>query len=210
MSSSYGRAFELKKCCRRGLMEIFDKIPYILEGADWWLEFGTLLGFIREGKIIDWDNDLDIGVMEESMTPEILEKIEKRSEEFGFYFTKDSSKIGFRRLYYSQKNGLYCDIWSFEKDKNNMIDATCDWTPAIHEEKFTKNKDTLIINDKTYNIPSNVDEFLNIRYGYWQNPMRQRRSYKDGRLHIPKNIKDLKIKKINNPSVFENPPKHKY
>lgn len=201
--------FELKKCCRGGLMTILNKIPYIFEGMDWWLEFGTLLGFIRDGKIIDWDDDLDVGIMKESLTPENIEKIKKRSEEFGFFF-EGIKENHLSRIYYSKMNSLHCDIWTFEKNKDNIIDAISPWTPAIHEESFTKNKDTLIINDKTYNIPSDVHEFLNIRYGYWQNPMRQKRSYRDGRLHIPKYIKDLDIKKINDPTIFKNPPEHKY
>ena len=191
-------------------MAILEKIPYIFEGLDWWLEFGTLLGLVREGKIIDWDNDLDIGVMEETMTQENIEKIKKRCEEFGFYFfSKDYN--GFRRIYYSKTNGLYCDIWTFKKDENNMIDAISNWTPAMHDEKFTKNKDILIRNNISYNIPSNVNEFLRIRYGNWQHPRECRRSYKDGRLLYKENYEvKLNDKKQPLPSIVEDHKKNKY
>lgn len=38
------------------LKKIFDSA-----GVEYWLSFGTLLGAIREGKFIGWDNDLDFG-----------------------------------------------------------------------------------------------------------------------------------------------------
>ncbi|MEM2143948.1 MAG: LicD family protein [Candidatus Jordarchaeaceae archaeon] len=37
--------------------EVFDRF-----GIKFWLDGGTLLGAIREGKIIDWDNDIDLGM----------------------------------------------------------------------------------------------------------------------------------------------------
>ena len=31
--------------------------------VDYWVCHGTLLGIIRDGKLIEWDNDIDIGVI---------------------------------------------------------------------------------------------------------------------------------------------------
>jgi hypothetical protein len=204
-----GCNYILKKCCRRGLMAILNKIPYIFEGMDWWLEFGTLLGFIRDGKIIDWDDDLDVGIMEESLTPENIEKIKKRSEEFGLYFDEIEYN-GIRKLYYSKANGLYCDVWTFKKNEDNIIYAPSSFTAAMHEEKFTKNKDALIIDNVSHNIPSDIDEFLTIRYANWKIPKKCRRSYKDGRLHVRTNIEYNEKENFNFPTILENPPKNKY
>jgi hypothetical protein len=204
------KEFKLKKCCRKNLMLIFDKLPYILDGTDWWLEFGTLLGFVREKKIIDWDNDLDVGINIESITNDNLDLIEKRCAEFGFVFSKQGYK-GFHRIYVSATNGLYCDIWVF-KNEEGIMNALSPWTPAIHEEHFTKNKDTLLINNKIYNIPSSVHEFLQIRYANWRIPKIGRKSYEDGRRFMKSTIRPIgtEIMLEGEPTIRENPPKNKY
>ncbi len=32
-------------------------------GVRWWVDSGTLLGLVREGDVLPWDNDIDIGIM---------------------------------------------------------------------------------------------------------------------------------------------------
>ena len=44
----------------RDTKEIFNKL-----GIKFWLDWGTLLGAVREGKIIEWDHDVDLGLMAE-------------------------------------------------------------------------------------------------------------------------------------------------
>ena len=48
--------------------EILFKIAHILntQKSHWWLEGGTLLGLYRDGKLLDWDHDVDLGVQFES------------------------------------------------------------------------------------------------------------------------------------------------
>src|SRR5690625_2214750 len=31
-------------------------------GFMWWVDQGSLLGLVRDGRFLDWDNDIDIGV----------------------------------------------------------------------------------------------------------------------------------------------------
>ena len=42
----------------RIVKEILDE-----SGIDYWLDHGTLLGAFRDGKIIEWDRDIDFGVV---------------------------------------------------------------------------------------------------------------------------------------------------
>ena len=40
----------------REIKEVFDKTD-----LDYWLDGGTLLGAVRDGKILEWDGDVDLG-----------------------------------------------------------------------------------------------------------------------------------------------------
>jgi len=53
----------------KALIENLGIIKSILDknGIAFWLDWGTLLGAIREGGIIPWDNDLDIGVFKKDL-----------------------------------------------------------------------------------------------------------------------------------------------
>ena len=46
-------------------VENLKEIKRILDdaGVKYWLDFGTLLGAVRDGKFIPWDTDIDLGMM---------------------------------------------------------------------------------------------------------------------------------------------------
>jgi len=53
--------------------ELFDLLQQVKEALDqhnieFWLDCGTLLGAVREGKFLSWENDLDFGVMSETIS----------------------------------------------------------------------------------------------------------------------------------------------
>jgi len=47
----------------REIKDILDK-----NGVEFWLDQGTLLGAVRDGKIIEWDNDIDLGTWYNNVT----------------------------------------------------------------------------------------------------------------------------------------------
>lgn len=163
----------LKDCCRNNLMQILLELPYILENRAWWLDFGTLLGFYRDGKIIDWDSDLDIGVLYEDFYKNEIE-IKKRVQEKGFYFTKISNN--FYRINFSSTNLLHCDLFLF-KNKNGVLKTAFDEYFSKHDEIFPLNK--MVILDKEFNVPHDIEYFLKTRYGdSWKTPISRANGYK--------------------------------
>ena len=43
---------------------------------NYWVCHGTLLGIVRDKKLLDWDNDIDIALMEDEVNrDEIIKKI---------------------------------------------------------------------------------------------------------------------------------------
>lgn len=53
------------------LLEVRDKFNSF--GIDWWIDFGTLLGCYRDGKILDGDSDCDIGFFANDLNLQMLE-----------------------------------------------------------------------------------------------------------------------------------------
>lgn len=47
----------------REIKDILDK-----NGVEFWLDSGTLLGAVRDGKIIEWDTDIDLGTWYTNVT----------------------------------------------------------------------------------------------------------------------------------------------
>jgi len=73
------------------MIEILRSVKNTLEDKNitFWLDFGTLLGAIREGEFIKWDHDIDIGTWATN-----IEKVCSLSEEFeknGFVTTLTSN-----------------------------------------------------------------------------------------------------------------------
>jgi len=70
----------------KDIKKVFDKFD-----VNYWLDLGTLLGAVRDGKIIPWDNDIDIGVREaswERILP-LVSEFRKR----GFYVEVENWKL---------------------------------------------------------------------------------------------------------------------
>lgn len=59
----------------REVKEVFDKL-----GIKYWLDCGTLLGAVRDGKIIEWDRDIDFGGMMDDNQEKIISALPELSK----------------------------------------------------------------------------------------------------------------------------------
>lgn len=162
----------LLKVCR-----ILDKnnIHYILEG-------GTLLGIIRENRLLPWDNDLDLTIIEQDM-----DRVLKLKNQFwlaGYKIRPRKSKkemphfpIGSIRLLKIKKKkyifasgiGLM-DIFVKKKidDKYYWIvgqhDHVLKSVPSYFYENFTRYN----YDGYDYSVPADYENYLTYRYGDWK------------------------------------------
>src|SRR5438105_4459592 len=69
-----GGEYVRPECCTAHLVELAHFTGDLLarHGITHWLDFGTLLGAVRDGQMIPWDFDVDVGILE-SQLEQLLE-----------------------------------------------------------------------------------------------------------------------------------------
>ena len=88
------------------------------ENIEFFIDSGTLLGFIRNGDFIKWDHDVDIGVIETNDNRKRLCN-QLVSNGIGYYETKNSigfsiSKVPIGVTFYQESQNTYqAHYWSF-------------------------------------------------------------------------------------------------
>lgn len=110
----------------KDIKEIFDKY-----NIQFWLDWGTLLGAVREGKIIEWDHDIDLGIMAKGFKKNIsvFSEMKKR----GFSLKEPlilEPKLFVLNLW---KSGYNVGIWPYYESEKDTLKgfhsnlALCSW-----------------------------------------------------------------------------------
>jgi len=105
----------LNPCCRSKIEDLLIFTTRVLEenGIKYWLDYGTILGAVRDKDFIPWDDDADISILETD--PHLLQSLLSKDNihyELGIHF-KD---MGFHQIYYSKTNSLHIDIFRWYND----------------------------------------------------------------------------------------------
>ena len=86
----------------------------------YWVDFGTLLGLHREGGVILGDNDIDICIVDDSATHQLMKgPVTTRLTELGYRVTKETWSA-----YRVWKNGIFADIYLTAYDGDTIKGAT--------------------------------------------------------------------------------------
>lgn len=162
----------LRKVCR-----ILDKnkIPYVLEG-------GTLLGIVRENRLLPWDNDLDLTITEQDMD-RILNLKRKfwwagykirlvKSKEEMPHFPKGSVrliKIKIKKYFFATGIGLM-DIFVKKKIDNKYYWIVGQNNHVLKSVPcyFYENSTRYNFEGYEYSIPADFENYLTYRYGEWR------------------------------------------
>lgn len=93
------------ECCTQHLLELVDDVHAVLaaHGVPHWLDFGTLLGAVRDGELIPWDTDADFGIFARDR-----ERVLALREELGHPLFLDDPAVV--RVLYGRTNGLALDL----------------------------------------------------------------------------------------------------
>lgn len=107
--------------------------------CEYWLEFGTLLGAIRENDFIKHDFDIDIGMFRDAYTNEIRNALEKKGFKRLHYIT-DRCNMDIYEETYIYKN-VTIDIFFFYRNEKNKTIYCFDFVPEKGlSSKKTKEK----------------------------------------------------------------------
>lgn len=166
-------------------MLLLEHVCTALDNADvkYCVDAGTLLGIVRENRLLPWDNDLDLAVSRVELSKldgpmEALRQMGYRVR--ALTHTREDPpmhlqevrivKVSVRRFYFFR--GVQLDI--FIKTKT---DDTYTWAEGISRyarksvpARFHDELGTIEFAGRDYPIPADADGYLTCRYGDWRTP----------------------------------------
>ena len=164
---------------REALYENVCKVydTYLNEGINIWLSHGTMLGVYRDGNFIEWDDDADLGAKTSERVN--LKAAEIKIAELGFYIPPQAEKgqtinknlsPWYDSVYI--KDGEKIEIWWYDKVGDFYIyDFPRCGNVLKHPAKYYDTLDKYDFKGKEFNIPSHIEDWLVMMYGYgWNKP----------------------------------------
>ena len=145
-------------------------IPY-------WLEAGTLLGIYRDGDLISWDYDADIGIPAEycykaaALAYKFFPRYIIRKRPIKSPWIPGDTRVVKVKTAWEilQQVNFHVDLFCVYKvrDKYRWVDS------GVHKQvdaKFLDTKDYIKWEGYKMPIPAHTEEYLNLRYGNWRIP----------------------------------------
>jgi LicD family len=159
------------QCCTDHMMELTVFVHELLDqhGIVHWVDFGTLLGAVREQALIPWDEDADFGVLEADV-PRILALEPEIAAKGHVVDTSDPAVV---RITYSAVNDLPLDLLRWEESGDELrgrLGSDEEW-PGLHNrtsfpKRYIERLEPVQLYDRPFPAPSPVDRFLvDHRYG---------------------------------------------
>lgn len=104
-------------------------------GIEYWLEYGSLLGYVRHKGIIPWEWDMDVGCTSPNFQKliEAGTRIERDDPRFGFryYLDPDYSAAGYS-FYLKGNPEVLCDICEYRHEGDKLVCAVDSWHYPSH------------------------------------------------------------------------------
>jgi hypothetical protein len=158
-------------CCTEHLRELLVYVHELLErnGIIHWLDYGTLLGAVREQAFIAWDEDVDLGVFDHDMNAILA--LEPEIAAAGYWV--ETTDPGVVRINYSPINQQHVDLFGWKEQDGRLasdFDPDYEW-PGLHERtsfprRYVERLEPATLYGRPYPAPAPVDEFLiDHRYG---------------------------------------------
>ena len=161
------------------------QVPYFLEG-------GTLLGVVREQRLLPWDNDMDISMdklYQGRLFRALFILLFKYRISVKYYrydigpFKKGEVRIVKVRNYtgFLRKGDAQLDVFLKRKDGDSYYWTVGDKNMVLKHAPapFYDDLSTLDFNGKPYNVPEDYEGYLSFRYGDWKKQVKEWNFKKD-------------------------------
>jgi phosphorylcholine metabolism protein LicD len=155
-------------------LEISDVIKFLnkLESCDYFFSCGTALGLVREGKLLDWDTDVDIDIIEP--TELIIESIINQMKKLDYSFQRVLKRNGrYSQIVFFKEPYHSIDFCFWYKNNNNLINDVPETYvfKRTHPLKIYNKFKEIKIKNIDFKIPYDTDSYFKLLYGEdWQTP----------------------------------------
>jgi len=189
----------------KNALKILLSVTKILDKYDiaYYLDFGTLIGAVREKGFIPWDDDIDISILDNkdiNKIPEVLKEIKKELKYRTYLITfeesinkryKDKKTIYHNTIDFAKKDDYQIakirsnKFWRFGRGATKMDiffkyekDGYLYWfadgqVNRIAQEFVPKDLIEIDFYNIKCKIPKNYDEYLTNIYGDWKTPNKE-------------------------------------
>ena len=133
-----------------------------LQNIQYFAISGTLIGTVRNGGLLPWDDDIDLGILDDDVY-----KIESYSDS-DFYFDLAEFKFGYK--FKKKEHNLFIDIMVFNKDSGGTYRMINNAFPnEIFEESELFPLQTMKYSNININVPFNYKNYLDRAFNDWEN-----------------------------------------
>ena len=153
--------------------EILDKA-----GIEFWIDFGTLLGFYRQGDFLETDPDIDIGVKREYQDKVVA--VAPQLAKIGKIVTRvDIANGNYLAGYKIYRDDFWIDIAFFFKHENKYVLPISQWDKVmVFNEEYYDDLIDLEVKGMKFKMPRKIEEYMVLHYGEdWRRPFRPGEEY---------------------------------
>ena len=132
-------------------------------GVEYWLEYGSVLGYVRHGGMIPWEWDMDIGCTPENFAKlkAIGEVIEATDPNYGFKYYRDPDYESAAYCFYAKADdNCLCDIAEYREDGDLLHCVVEDWHYPPHKKSVILPPKRVTMLGNVGMIPARSDVFL--------------------------------------------------